>query len=62
MENEKVYLIVQRGDETEEEARLRCCKEEDITEADLDAGMVLAVSFVSPEDVKREKLNPENRR
>ena len=45
MEYKKAYRIVQRGDESEEEARLRYCKEENVTEADLERGDLVEESF-----------------
>ncbi len=50
----KIYRIVPKGDETPEEARQRYCQENNVTEADLEAGFVIQVVFVSPGDVKAD--------
>ena len=48
---EKVYQIIPKGDETSEEARQRYCQENNVTEADLEAGFVIQIVLVSPGDV-----------
>ena len=49
----KVYVIVPKDDESPAEARQRYCKEENVTEADLEIGKVFEVTFVSPGDLKK---------
>ena len=38
---DKVFMISQNGDESYEEARQRYCQKENLSEADLEAGLVI---------------------
>ena len=47
----KLYVIVPKDEESSLEARQRYCQEKNITEADLEAGRVLQIVYVSPGDI-----------
>ena len=43
---EKVFVISQQGGESYEEARQRYCQEENLSEADLEAGLVIRMVHI----------------
>ena len=47
----KFYVIVPKDEESPLEARQRYCRENNITEADLEAGRVFQIVYVSPGDI-----------
>jgi hypothetical protein len=47
----KLHVIVPKDEESSLEARQRYCQEKNITEADLEAGRVLQIVYVSPGDI-----------
>ena len=47
----KFYVIVPKDGESTLEARQRYCQENNITEADLEAGRVFQIVYVSPGDI-----------
>jgi hypothetical protein len=47
----KLHVIVPKDEESSLEARQRYCQEKNITEADLEAGRVFQIVYVSPGDI-----------
>ena len=47
----KLYVVVPKDEESPLEARHRYCQENNITEADLEAGRVFQIVYVSPGDI-----------
>ena len=47
----KCYVVVPKDEESPLEARQRYCQENNITEAELEAGRVLQIVYVSPGDI-----------
>ncbi|NNE62708.1 MAG: hypothetical protein HKN34_01370 [Gammaproteobacteria bacterium] len=50
--HEKLYRFTQKVGESSDEAGQRYCQEQNITEDELEAGMVIQIVLVSPEDVR----------